>query len=64
MVCLLQDRDSMQMRGLFSTFGQLHTPTHAQPVRPMLQSPPPQPQLHLHHQHQQVFFNIYSYKSY
>lgn len=51
----ITDRDSMQMRGLFSTFGQLHTPTHAQPVRPMLQSPPPQPQLHLHHQHQQHF---------
>ncbi|CAJ2628533.1 unnamed protein product [Trifolium pratense] len=49
----ITDRDSMHMRGLFSTFGQLHTPTHAQPVRPMLPSPPPQPQLHLHHQHQQ-----------
>ncbi|GAU21458.1 hypothetical protein TSUD_32890 [Trifolium subterraneum] len=51
----ITDRDSMHMRGLFSTFGQLHTPTHAQPVRPMLPSPPPQPQLHLHHQHQQHF---------
>lgn len=51
----ITDRDSMQMRSLFSTFGQLHTPTHAQPVRPMLQSQPPQPQLHLHHQHQQHF---------
>lgn len=49
------DRDSMHMRGLFSTFGQLHTPTHAQPVRPMLPSPPPQPQLHLHHQQHQQF---------
>ncbi|CAI8603343.1 unnamed protein product [Vicia faba] len=49
----INDRDSMQhMRGLFSTFGQMHTPTHAQPVRPMLPSPNPQPQLHLHHQHQ------------
>ncbi|KAK2402866.1 basic helix-loop-helix (bHLH) DNA-binding superfamily protein [Trifolium repens] len=51
----ITDRDSMHMRGLFSTFGQLHTPTHAQPVRPMLPSPPPQPQLRLHHQHQQHF---------
>ncbi|XP_058770550.1 transcription factor LRL3-like [Vicia villosa] len=53
---IINDRDSMQhMRGLFSTFGQMHTPTHAQPVRPMLPSPTPQPQLHLHHQHQQHF---------
>ncbi|CAK8572338.1 unnamed protein product [Lathyrus sativus] len=53
----ITDRDSMQhMRGLFSTFGQMHTPTHAQPVRPMLPSPTPQPQIHLHHQHQQQHF--------
>lgn len=57
MVCPWQDRDSMQMRGLFSTFGQMHTAPHPQSVRPMLTSPPPppQPQLQLHHQHQQVY---------
>nr|ACN21629.1 putative basic helix-loop-helix protein BHLH2 [Lotus japonicus]AFK41432.1 unknown [Lotus japonicus] len=47
----ITDRESMQMRGLFPTFGQLHTPTHAPSVRPTL-PPPSQPQLHLHHQHQ------------
>ena len=39
----------MHMRGLFSAFGQLHTP-----IRPTLPLPPPprQPQLHLHHHNQ------------
>ncbi|KAG4908516.1 hypothetical protein JHK86_057000 [Glycine max] len=46
----ITDRDSMHMRGLFSAFGQLHTP-----IRPTLPLPPPprQPQLHLHHHNQQ-----------
>ncbi|KAL2325384.1 hypothetical protein Fmac_024442 [Flemingia macrophylla] len=49
------DRDSMHMRGLFSAFGQMHSPTIAPSIRPTLPSPsppppPPQPQLHLHHQ--------------
>ncbi|KAK7344178.1 hypothetical protein VNO77_13512 [Canavalia gladiata] len=55
----ITDRDStMHMRGLFSAFGQLHTPTHVQSVRPTLPSPlpPPQPQLHLHHHHNQQPF--------
>lgn len=42
---------STDMRGLFSAFGQMHSPTLAPSVRPTL---PPQPQLHLH-QHQQAF---------
>ncbi|KAK7277826.1 hypothetical protein RJT34_22843 [Clitoria ternatea] len=54
------ERDSMlHMRGLFSAFGQLHTPTHVQSIRPTLPSPPPPPQpqlhLHLHHHNQQAF---------
>lgn len=55
-----QDRDSMHMRGLFTPFGQLHSPTHPHSLRPMLPSPsPPQPQLHLHRQHhQQVLYHI------
>lgn len=54
----ITDRDSMHMRGLFSAFGQLHTPTLAHSVRATLPSPspPPQPQLQLHHhQNQQAF---------
>ncbi|TKY52127.1 Transcription factor UNE12 [Spatholobus suberectus] len=53
----ITDRDSMHMRGLFSAFGQLHTPTLAHSVRPTLPSHPPRPrpQLHLHHQNQQAF---------
>lgn len=47
----VMDRDSMHIRGLFSTFGQMHTPPHS--LRPP--PPPPQPQLHLHHHHQQPF---------
>ncbi|CAJ1976235.1 unnamed protein product [Sphenostylis stenocarpa] len=53
----ITDRDSMHMRGLFSAFGQLHSPTLVPSVRPSLPSPPPppQPQLHLHHHNQQAF---------
>ncbi|KAK7355985.1 hypothetical protein VNO80_15250 [Phaseolus coccineus] len=55
----ITDRDSMHVRGLFSAFGQLHSPTLVPSVRPTLSSPPPpQPQLHLHHHHhhnQQAF---------
>ncbi|RZB87539.1 transcription factor UNE12-like isoform X3 [Glycine soja] len=54
----ITDRDSMHMRGLFSAFGQLHTPTLAHSIRPTLPSPPPprQPQLHLHHHNNQQQF--------
>nr|KYP74470.1 Transcription factor UNE12 [Cajanus cajan] len=38
---------STDMRGLFSAFGQMHSPTLAPSVRPTL---PPHPQLHLHQQ--------------
>ncbi|XP_020237091.1 transcription factor UNE12 isoform X5 [Cajanus cajan] len=40
---------STDMRGLFSAFGQMHSPTLAPSVRPTL---PPHPQLHLHQQGQ------------
>ncbi|OIW07151.1 hypothetical protein TanjilG_10124 [Lupinus angustifolius] len=47
----INDKD-MQMRGMFSGFGQLHNPphthAHAQSIRPTLLSP--HPQLHHHHQ--------------
>lgn len=53
----ITDRDSMHVRGLFSAFGQLHSPTLVPSVRPTLSSPPPpQPQLHLHHHHNQQAF--------
>ncbi|KAE9619025.1 hypothetical protein Lal_00046970 [Lupinus albus] len=57
----INDRD-LQIRGMFSGFGQLHNappPTHAHAhahsIRPTLLSPQPQQQLHLHHHHQQHF---------
>ncbi|XP_020237065.1 transcription factor UNE12 isoform X2 [Cajanus cajan] len=45
---------STDMRGLFSAFGQMHSPTLAPSVRPTL---PPHPQLHLHQQVANVNIN-------